>query len=126
MARRASTITVAGGRTALHVHGNQSIFWTWIVRVAGRECQRPVAFSVTIRNELILRVMEQRTGVNYLPVRQNIVWGPVLPQDYGRLVRDEQLLVNAGLHSRHTAMEALGMPDPDAEMARVKEEGTAQ
>ncbi|MSQ22818.1 MAG: hypothetical protein EXR53_05900 [Dehalococcoidia bacterium] len=67
--------------------------------------------------------MEQRTGVQYLPVRQNIVWGPVLPQDRGRIVRDEQLLVNAGLHSRRTTMEALGVPDPDAEMQRVKKEG---
>ena len=42
------------------------------------------------RNELILRILEQRSGVSYLPVRQEIIWGPVLPQDRGRLVRDEQ------------------------------------
>ncbi len=89
-------------------------------RVRRKRLVRSAAYQR--RNELILRVLEQRTGVNYLPVRQQIVWGPVLPQDRGRLVRDEQLLVNAGLHSRRTAMETLGVPDPDAEMARVREE----
>ncbi|MEK7777351.1 MAG: phage portal protein, partial [Chloroflexota bacterium] len=90
-------------------------------RVRRKRLVRTAAYQR--RNELILRVLEQRTGVQYLPVRQNIVWGPVLPQDRGRLVRDEQLLVNAGLHSRRTAMETIGVPDPEAEMARVKEEG---
>ncbi len=90
-------------------------------RVRRKRLVRTAAYQR--RNELILRVLEQRTGVHYLPVRQNIVWGPVLPQDRGRLVRDEQLLVNAGLHSRRTAMETLGVPDPDAEMRKVREEG---
>lgn len=75
------------------------------------------------RNELILRILEQRTGERYLPVRQQIVWGPVLPQDRGRLAREEQMLVEAGLHSRRRAMETLGIDDPDAELTRVKEEG---
>ena len=75
------------------------------------------------RNELILRILEQRSGVSYLPVRQEIIWGPVLPQDRGRLVRDEQALVGSGIHSRRTAMEALGVPDPEAELAKVREEG---
>ena len=75
------------------------------------------------RNELILRILEQRTGERYLPVRQQIVWGPVLPQDRGRLVRDEQLLVGAGIHSRRTAMEELGVTDADEELRKVREEG---
>ena len=75
------------------------------------------------RNELILRILEQRSGVSYLPVRQEIIWGPVLPQDRGRLVRDEQVLVGSGIHSRRTAMEALGVPNPEAELAKVQEEG---
>ena len=74
------------------------------------------------RNELILRILEQHSGVSYLPVRQEIIWGPVLPQDRGRLVRDEQALVGSGIHSRRTAMEALGVPDPEAELAKVQEE----
>ena len=75
------------------------------------------------RNDMVLRVLEQRTGERYLPVRQRIVWGPVLPQDRGRLAREEQLLVEAGLHSRRRAMETLGIDNPDAELTRVKEEG---
>ena len=41
------------------------------------------------RNELILRLLEQQTGVSYAPYRSRIVWGPVLPQDRSRLVADE-------------------------------------
>jgi len=91
-------------------------------RVRRKRLVRTAAYQR--RNELILKVMEQRTGVSYLPVRQQIVWGPVLPQDRGRLVQDEQTLVNAGLHSRRTAMENLGVPDAEVEMRRVKEEET--
>ena len=90
-------------------------------RVRRKRLSRTAAYKQ--RNELVLRVLEQRTGVNYLPVRQQIVWGPVLPQDRGRLVHDEQLLVSAGIHSRRTAMEALGVTDPEGEMGRVREEG---
>ena len=90
-------------------------------RVRRKRLLRTTAYKR--RNELILKVLEQRTGVQYLPVRQQIVWGPVLPQDRGRLVRDEQLLVSSGIHSRRTAMEALGIPDPEGEMRRVTEEG---
>ena len=89
-------------------------------RVRRKRLARTTAYKR--RNEMILRVLEQRTGARYLPVRQQIVWGPVLPQDRGRLVRDEQLLVSAGIHSHRTAMEALGISDPDAELGRVREE----
>ncbi len=74
------------------------------------------------RNEMILRILEQHTGEKYLPVKQRITWGPVLPQDRGRLVRDEQILVEAGLHSRRRAMQSLGVEDPEAESRQVKEE----
>ena len=74
------------------------------------------------RNELILRILEQRTGARYLPVRQRLVWGPLLPQDRGRLAREEQILVETGIHSRRRAMENLGIPDPEAEWTRWLEE----
>ena len=90
-------------------------------RVRRKRLARTAAYKR--RNEMILRVLEQRTGARYLPVRQQIMWGPVLPQDRGRLVRDEQLLVSAGIHSHRTAMEALGVLDPEAELGRVREEG---
>ena len=66
------------------------------------------------RNEMILRLLEKRTGVSYLPVKQRILWGPLLPQDRSRLVREQQTLVETGIQSRRRAMENLGIEDPDA------------
>jgi len=74
------------------------------------------------RVEMVLRVLEGKTGQRFFPCRFRPVWGPVLPQDRGRLVRDEQVLVAAGLHSRRRAMENLGVEDPEGELARWLEE----
>ena len=62
--------------------------------------------------------------VDYIDLlyRTRIIWGPVLPQDKGRLVRDEEVLVSAGIHSRRRAMDELGIEDPDAEFGRWLEE----
>lgn len=67
------------------------------------------------RNEMILRILEQKTGVEYQPHRSQVVWGPILPQDRSRLITDEQRLVGSGLHSRRRAMKNLGVEDPEAE-----------
>ena len=77
------------------------------------------------RNEMALRLLTQRTGVAYLPVKQRILWGPLLPQDRSRLVREQQTLVETGIQSRRRAMENLGIEDPDAEWQRMREEGGA-
>jgi hypothetical protein len=74
------------------------------------------------RNELILRLLEQQTGVSYAPYRTRIVWGSVLPQDRSRLVADEQALVSAGIHSRRRAADELGVEDPEGEFSRWLEE----
>ena len=42
------------------------------------------------------------------------------------MVREELLLVQGRLHSRHRAMTALGVEDPALEAARVREEGDRQ
>ncbi len=76
------------------------------------------------RNETALRLLTQRTGVAYLPVKQRILWGPLLPQDRSRLVREQQTLVETGIQSRRRAMENLGIEDPDAEWQRMREEGS--
>jgi hypothetical protein len=47
---------------------------------------------------------------------------PVLPQDRERLVRDEEVLVSSGIHSRRRAMDELGIENPDAEFQRWLEE----
>ena len=77
------------------------------------------------RAQMALRLLERHTGARYGDVRVSVTWGPVLPQDRGRLVSDEEALVRAGLHSRRTAMSALGVVDPEGELARVREEGGA-
>ncbi|MFQ5874542.1 MAG: phage portal protein [Dehalococcoidia bacterium] len=75
------------------------------------------------RISMILKILEQKRGLSFGPVRPRIVWGPILPQDRARLVQDEELLVRSRIHSRRRAMENLGIPDPDAELARLREEG---
>ncbi len=81
---------------------------------------RTVAYQQ--RNELILRILEQQTGVSYAPYRSRIVWGPVVPRDRSRLVSDERALVTSGIHSRRRAADELGVADPDAEFGRWLEE----
>jgi hypothetical protein len=74
------------------------------------------------RNELVLRILEQQTGVRYAPFRTRVVWGAVVPTDRSRLVADERTLVAAGIHSRRRAADELGVADPDAEFSRWLEE----
>ncbi|MCH8346547.1 MAG: phage portal protein [Chloroflexi bacterium] len=74
------------------------------------------------RADMVLRMLEQRTGISYRPVRLRVSWGSLMPQDRGRLVREEQVLVEMGLHSRRRAMTELGVDDPEMELARVREE----
>lgn len=71
---------------------------------------------------MALAIHEKMTGERLLPVRLRISWGPILPQDRGRLVREEQALVAAGLNSRRRAMAILGVEDPEAELQRIREE----
>jgi hypothetical protein len=73
---------------------------------------------------MILRILEQHTGVSYAPYRTRAIWGPLLPQDRSRLVEDEARLVAAGIHSRRRAADELGVEDPETEFARwLAEEG---
>ena len=74
------------------------------------------------RNEMVLRILEQETGVSYAPYRSRIVWGAVIPRDRSRLIGDEKALVASGIHSRRRAADELGVADPDAEFARWLEE----
>ena len=92
-------------------------------RVRRKRLIRSTAYKE--RNEMALRILEKRTGVKYLPVKQRVVWGSLLPQDRSRLVREQQTLVEAGIQSRRRAMENLGIDDPDAEWERMRGEGDA-
>jgi hypothetical protein len=74
------------------------------------------------RNEMVLRLLEQFTGVRYAPYRSRVLWGPLLPADRSRLVNDEAKLVAAGIHSRRRAANEVGVEDAEAEFRRWREE----
>jgi len=76
------------------------------------------------RNDMILRLADAYMTENFEGITHRIVWGPILPQDTQRQAQNEQLLVQAGVHSRRTAMDEMGIQDPDEEFTRWLEERT--
>jgi hypothetical protein len=74
------------------------------------------------RCQMILALHKQFNKQDLTNVNTRILWGTVLPQDRARLAQNEQLLVQSGVHSRRTAMDELGIRDPEAELARWLEE----
>jgi len=73
-------------------------------------------------NAMILKLAEKYMNADFEGINHRIVWGPVLPQDADRQAQTEQLLVQAGVHSRRTAMDEIGVQDPDEEFARWLDE----
>ena len=74
------------------------------------------------RNQMILDLAHKYLNQNFDRITHRVIWGPVLPQDVDRQAQTEQLLVQAGIHSRRTGMDELGIQDPDEEFARWLEE----
>ena len=74
------------------------------------------------RNEMILKLLEKYQDEDFGENRLKMVWGPVLPKDMDRKVRSEQVMVQMGMHSRRTAMDELGVVDPDTEFTRWLDE----
>ena len=74
------------------------------------------------RNRLILKLLEQYQNENFGDNRLRVVWGPVLPRDMERLVSNEQILIQNGIHSRRRAMDEVGVKDPEIEFNRWLEE----
>jgi len=74
------------------------------------------------RNALILKLAEMFMNENFEGVNHRVVWGPILPQDIDRQAQTEQLLVQTGVHSRRTAMDEMGIQDPDEEFNKWLEE----
>ncbi|MGQ9676547.1 MAG: phage portal protein [Chloroflexota bacterium] len=74
------------------------------------------------RNDMILHLAEKYMHENLAAVNHRVVWGPILPQDADRQAQTEQLLVQAGVHSRRTAMDRIGIENPDEEFNRWLEE----
>jgi hypothetical protein len=76
------------------------------------------------RNDIILKLAEKYMKESFDRINHRVVWGPILPQDTARQAQNEQLLVQAGVHSRRTAMDEMGIQDPDEEFNRWLEERT--
>jgi hypothetical protein len=74
------------------------------------------------RNEMILKLLEKYRGEDFGDNHLRVVWGTVLPKDMVRKVSDEQVMVQTGIHSRRTAMDEVGVRDPDYEFKRWLEE----
>jgi hypothetical protein len=74
------------------------------------------------RNELILKLLEKFQNDSFGNNHLRIVWDPILPRDLARLVSNEQILVQSGIHSRRRAMGEIGVEDPGMEFDRWLEE----
>jgi hypothetical protein len=81
---------------------------------------RSVAYNR--RNRLILKLLEKYKNEKFGNNRLRVIWSPVLPQDMTKLVSNEQILVQSGIHSRRMAMNEIGVKDPDREFNRWLEE----
>jgi hypothetical protein len=74
------------------------------------------------RNDMILRILEQKTRQDFKGLTTRVVWGSILPQDLTRIAQAQQLLVSSGLYSRKRSMTELGILDPEAELQQLLEE----
>lgn len=77
------------------------------------------------RNAMILALLKQFQGRDFGTVAHRIVWAPVLPQDKQRQSQYERIMVETGLQSRRTAMDEIGVREPEREFARWMEERAA-
>jgi hypothetical protein len=71
---------------------------------------------------MILNLLEKYRGESFGDNRTQIIWGPVLPQDITRQVNSEQILIQTEIHSRRTAMNEIGVKNPEYEFKRWLEE----
>ena len=77
------------------------------------------------RNQMILKLLEKYQGESFGDNHLRVVWAPVLPQDMVRLVSNEQILVQTGIHSRRRAMDEVGIKEPEMEFNQWLEEREA-
>jgi len=77
------------------------------------------------RNRVILKLLEKYQGENFGDNHLRVVWNPVLPRDLAKLVSNEQILVQGGIHSRRRAMDEVGVKDPEREFSKWLEEREA-
>ena len=92
-------------------------------KVSRKRAIRTVAYNQ--RNRMVLQLLQKYHGDDFGDYRLRVVWSPVLPRDMAQLVANEQVMVQGGIHSRHTAMYEVGVKDPDTEFTRWLEERDA-
>ncbi len=77
------------------------------------------------RNARLLDLLERFGGEDFGGIRHSsAIWPPILPSDAETAARTAVMLVGQGITSRHTALASLGYADPEAELARVRDEAT--
>ncbi|MFA5401147.1 MAG: phage portal protein [Dehalococcoidia bacterium] len=74
------------------------------------------------RNVMILKLWAKFMRQDFTHVSHRVCWGQVLPQDKARDAQNEQLCVQSGVHSRRTAMDNLGVRDPELEFTKWLDE----
>jgi hypothetical protein len=74
------------------------------------------------RNEMILKLWARFMKEDLTVCSQKVCWGQVLPKDKTTEAQNEQLLVQSGVHSRRTAMDTLGVRDPELEFNKWMDE----
>jgi len=89
-------------------------------KVSRKRAIRTVAYNQ--RNRMILNLLEKYRGDDFGDFHLRVVWSPVMPRDMTQMVANEQVMVQGGIHSRHTAMYEVGVKDPDTEFTRWLEE----
>jgi len=91
----------------------------------GLRGRRRLAEMLARRNSIIRRFIDSYAPGRYArAAAPEVRFADALPIDRGEQVRDTVAMVQAGLMSRRTAMSLLGaVPDPEAEMQRIREEG---
>ncbi len=91
-----------------------------IQKVKRKRVLRTAAYQQ--RNAMVLALIRKFQGRDFGKLSHRIIWGPILPQDKQRQSQYEDLLVRTGLHARRTAMEEIGVRDPEKEFSRWLEE----
>ena len=74
------------------------------------------------RNRLILKLLKKYRDEDFGNPRLRVIWGQILPRDMTRLVSNEQVLIQSGIHSRRRAMNEVGVTDPEMEFNHWLEE----
>lgn len=92
-------------------------------KVSRKRAIRTVAYNQ--RNRMILKLLERYHGDDFGDYHIRVIWSPVLPRDMAKVVANEQVMVQGGIHSRRMAMDEVGIKDPDVEFSRWLEEREA-